>query len=39
MGEGGISSEALQEVENRLVNIEQFLTAQLAYAGIALPRE
>lgn len=39
MDEAGISSQELQSVENRLANIEQFLTAQLAYAGITLPRD
>ncbi len=39
MGEGGLSDAELTNVENKLANMEQFLTAQLAYAGIAVPRD
>jgi len=39
MGEVGLSDAELTSVETKLANMEQFLTAQLAYAGIAMPRE
>ena len=39
LGEGGTSPEKLGEIEDQLAKIEQFLTAQLAYAGITVPRD
>lgn len=34
-----LSSDQLADIEVKLANVENFLTAQLAYAGITAPRE
>lgn len=39
LAEGNLSSDQLADIEAKLANVENFLTAQLAYAGIAVPRE
>jgi DNA-binding MarR family transcriptional regulator len=39
LGEANLSIDELAALEGKLATIEQFLTAQLAYAGVTLPRE
>ncbi len=39
LGEANLSQAALTQIEGQLADIEAFLTAQLAYAGITAPRD
>lgn len=39
LAEVNLSSDQLTDIEGKLANVENFLTAQLAYAGITTPRE
>jgi DNA-binding MarR family transcriptional regulator len=39
LAEVNLPAEELGQIEGRLATLEQFLTAQLAYAGITVPRD
>jgi len=39
LAEADLSADQLGDIENKLANVEAFLTAQLAYAGITAPRD